>query len=117
MATITDLSRECRTVRVTGELDLLTAPGLAIELAKARRGTQPPYVVVDLSDLTFMDCSALGPLCEARTACLERGGWLRVVYTRRGIGLLLRAVGLTADFPRYATVEAARLGWYSAVPR
>ncbi|MFC0843050.1 MULTISPECIES: STAS domain-containing protein [Streptomyces] len=117
MATIADPSPECRTVRMTGELDLLTAPGLASGLARARRGTQPPYVIVDLSDVSFMDCSALGALCEARTDCLERGGWLRLVYTRRVIGHLLRAVGLTAAFPRYATVEAARQGWYSAVPR
>ncbi|MGP9019927.1 STAS domain-containing protein [Streptomyces sp. BR1] len=117
MGTTPEPAQDCRVIRVTGELDLLTAPRLAGSLARARRGAQVPYVVADLSDVTFMDCSALGALCAARTACRDRGGWLRLVYTRRGIGLLLRAVDLTGDFPRYATVDEARRGRPSVMSR
>ncbi|MEV8524801.1 anti-sigma factor antagonist [Streptomyces sp. NPDC052000] len=117
MGTAADLSQECRVIRASGELDILTTPLLSGDLARAQRGAQIPYVVVDLTQVTFMDCSALGPLCVARATCLDRSGWLRLVYVGRTIGLLLRIVDLTGVFPRYATVDAARQGVVSASPR
>ncbi|MGW8332471.1 STAS domain-containing protein [Streptomyces sp. NPDC055897] len=117
MGSTVDLSPGCRVIRPTGELDILTAPSLCGDLARAQRNSQIPHVIVDLLDVSFMDCSALGALCAARAGCLDRAGWLRLVYARRGIHLLLHSVDLTGVFPRYATVEAARQGLTSARPR
>jgi anti-sigma B factor antagonist len=116
MGATADPSQGFRVIRATGELDILTTPLLSGNLAEAQRGTQIPCLVVDLTDVTFMDCSALGPLYAARARCLDRAGWLRLVYVGRGIGLLLRIVDLTGTFPRYATVDAARQGAVSARP-
>ncbi|MEV5568134.1 anti-sigma factor antagonist [Streptomyces sp. NPDC052196] len=117
MGTTADLSQGCRVVRATGELDILTTPLLSGNLVAAQWGSHIPCLVVDLTDVTFMDCSALGPLCAARARCLDRAGWLRLVYAGRGIGLLLRVTDLADAFPRYATVDAARRGAISAGPR
>ncbi|MEU6054907.1 anti-sigma factor antagonist [Streptomyces xanthochromogenes] len=117
MGTTADLSQGYRVIRATGELDILTTPLLSGKLADALRGTHIPRLVVDLTDVAFMDCSALGPLCTARARCLDRAGWLRLVHSGRAIGLLLHIVGLTGAFPRYATVDAARQGVVSAGPR
>jgi anti-anti-sigma factor len=50
---------------VRGELDLVTAPVLEDELAAVERLSDP--IVVDLRDLSFMDCSGL-------RALVARGG-------------------------------------------
>lgn len=101
---------ECRTVRADGELDLTTAPDFTRDLEDVRHGTGRLFLVVDLSRVTFMDGSVLDPLCAAWDDCQERRGWARVVYTRPGIGLVLRAASVQERFPRYATAHDARRG-------
>ncbi|MFI6335979.1 STAS domain-containing protein [Streptomyces sp. NPDC050535] len=101
---------ECRTVRAAGELDLTTAPEFTRALEDARHGTGRLFLVIDLSRVTFMDGSALTPLCAAWDDCHERRGWARVVYTRPGVGLLFRAGGVQERFPRYANAQDAWRG-------
>ena len=68
-----------RVVGVAGALDLRMAPLLAERLR--RRGADGPEgVVVDLSQVTFMDCSGLRPLVEAH-ARLGGRMWLRAPST------------------------------------
>jgi anti-anti-sigma factor len=107
---------ECRVVHADGELDLTTAPRFARDLEDARHGTGRLFLVVDLRDVTFMDGSALAPLCTAWEACHERFGWTRVVHSRPGINLLFRAGAVQERFPRYATARDARRG-VTADPR
>ena len=97
---------ELRVVTAGGELDLTTAPAFARDLVDARHGGGRLLLVVDLSDVTFMDGSVLEPLCAAWEDCHERLGRLRVVH-RPGAGLVFRAAGLRDRFPRYASVEDA----------
>lgn len=58
-------------LHVAGELDLATAPGLRRRLQRAGAATTGD-VVVDLSGVTFMDCSGLAPLLEARARLGDR---------------------------------------------
>jgi anti-sigma B factor antagonist len=105
-----DVSDICRVVRPSGELDLMTVPSFARDLEGARRGSARLFLIVDLRDVTFLDGSVLAPLCAAWQDCRARGGWIRVVHTRSGPGLVFRAVGLLERFPRYATVGDAWQG-------
>src|SRR4051812_27350270 len=50
-------------VRVAGDVDLATAPALRSLLARTGREAD---VLVDLSGVTFMDCSGLSALLQAR---------------------------------------------------
>lgn len=102
-----DLFDECRVVRPSGELDLMTAPALAHDLVSARHGSGRPFLIVDLRGVSFLDGSVLTPLCAAWDDCRDRGGWIRVVHTRPGPGIVFRAVGLLGRFPRYASVGDA----------
>ena len=92
-------------VRLAGELDLYNAPAVrdALTLACADR---PLAVVVDLSEVEFMDSTALGVLIEARTKLQNRQGFHLAapgLETRRA----LEISGLDRHFTVHETVEQA----------
>jgi anti-sigma B factor antagonist len=65
-------------IAVTGELDIATAPALNQVLDRAIEGRPAPHVIIDLRDVTFIDCAALGVLIRARNRLGDRL-WLRSV--------------------------------------
>jgi anti-anti-sigma factor len=73
-----------------GELDASTCRGLAERL------TAPPgfLVVVDLSDLTFMDSSGLGAIHAARRMAIKDGGSLVVSRPSPIVSRVLEITGL-----------------------
>lgn len=96
-------------VRVTGEVDVHSAPqlrdGISTELASGASA-----VVVDLSSVDFMDSTGLGALVAARTAAGERGLALPVVCTSERILKLFAITGLTGVFDIQPSVDAAVAG-------
>ena len=78
-------------VMLHGELDVASADGLADSLVELAGST----VVVDLSDLTFMDSSGIGALVRARNR-IKAGGLGELVLTRPGaiVRSALEIVGL-----------------------
>jgi anti-sigma B factor antagonist len=74
-------------ILVAGELDHETAPKFrsVFELATPPNGDG---VVIDLSDLAFVDSSGLGALLELRSATESAGVRLAVVSTRRAVNRL-----------------------------
>jgi anti-sigma B factor antagonist len=75
-------------VRLTGELDLAGAPGLRdclIALAAAD-------IVIDMTDLTFMDCSGISVLIEAHKRAIQHG---RTVVLRKPQGMVARVLDLS----------------------
>ena len=78
-------------VALYGELDLVSAGGLADALVKVAGST----VVVDLSGLTFMDCSGIDALVAAKTRILANGlGQLVVTRPSAIVRRALEIVGL-----------------------
>lgn len=75
-------------VTLHGELDVASADGLANSLVELAGST----VVVDLSDLTFMDSSGIGALVRARNR-IRAGGLGELVLTRPG-EIVRRALGI-----------------------
>ncbi|MGC0401834.1 anti-sigma B factor antagonist [Streptomyces sp. SAI-126] len=110
MSPYPDLFEECRVVRAGGELDVTTASAFADDLEAARCDGGPPFLIVDLRDVTFMDGSVLDPLCAAWHDSRRRGGWVRVVHVRPGTTMLFRSCGLLTRFPRYASPREAWQG-------
>ena len=100
----------CRVARLEGELDIATAASLHEVLSDPVGELRVASLIVDLSAVTFLDCSSLPALEAAWRRCEERGGWTRLVYRDARIGLLLRVTNLDERFPRYATVLDARNG-------
>ena len=92
-------------VRLGGELDLYNADKVRTALAEACADS-PERVVVDLSEVEFMDSTALGALIEARTKLHNHRGFLLAapaLETRRA----LQISGLDRHFSVHDTVPEA----------
>ncbi|MFF2815310.1 STAS domain-containing protein [Kitasatospora cineracea] len=85
-------SNEPFTVRVKGEIDLDTAPPLRCALATALDSHRE--VVLDLSEVTFMDCAGLGALVRARNQADRRGARLVLHGAEPHVVRLLKLTGL-----------------------
>lgn len=68
------------------------------------------HIVVDLTNVTFIDSSVIRSLVVANRTVAERSGWVRVVYTHHLIGRVIEICGLRDLFPQYASVESAVRG-------
>lgn len=62
-------------VTLTGELDLAVAPDLVVELEYAVDHVSP-HLVLDLTDVDFIDSSGLSMLIRVRQITEDRGGSL-----------------------------------------
>jgi anti-sigma B factor antagonist len=102
-------SGEVPVVRVAGEIDVATAPSLREHLA-AHESAGVPVVVVDLTDVTFVDSTALGVLVGAYRRLGDAGSALRLVVTEARILKVLEITDLMSVFPIYATVDEAVRG-------
>ena len=95
--------------RLQGALDIATSPSLRavlIEEVNEHKHT----VVVDLSQLEFIDSTGLGALIGAQRRSLEQGGQVCLVVSEGPIMRLLQITGLIAIFGVYPTIEAALNG-------
>jgi anti-sigma B factor antagonist len=102
-----DLAGPVRIVRVSGEVDLATAPILEEALKDFAAGGDP--VVVDLSAVGFLDSSGLSVLVQARQRLEEADGTngLRLVVTRPVIRRVFEVTGLADVFTLVATLDEA----------
>ena len=88
--TLRDGGVDAAWVRVTGELDLATAPILAQALSRAEERAQ--RVVLDLRELTFMDSSGVHVILEASLRANAAG---RATVLVRGPAGVDRVLALT----------------------
>ena len=69
------------TVHAAGEVDIATSPLLERALDRAL-GSEAPTVVVDLREVSFVDCTGIGLLTHARWRAGCRGVGLRILPGR-----------------------------------
>ena len=96
---------DAHVIRLGGELDLYNADAVREALFTACDGG-PERVVVDLSEVEFMDSTALGVLIEARTKLPNRKAFLLAsagLETRRA----LHISGLDRHFSVHDSVDDA----------
>ena len=92
-----------------GELDVYTAPRLReqlLDLAHSGHAT----VVVDLTEVSFVDSTGLGVLVSGLKRFREAGGDLRLVVTAPQILKVLEITGLSSVFSVHETALAATAG-------
>jgi anti-sigma B factor antagonist len=96
------LSPAASVIALAGEVDLYTAPEFKQRLleAIAQGATR---VVVDLSDTTFIDSTALGVLVGAVKRLREHDGRLALVCNDRNIAKIFEITGLDRVFAIYGT--------------
>ncbi|GAA2443252.1 STAS domain-containing protein [Streptomyces glaucus] len=89
-----------------GEMDLHTVAGFhpqAVALIDDH-----PYVILDLSGVTFCDSSGLNTLLRLRRHADENGGRLTLAAPAGRIMRMLRLTGADTVFPLYASVTEAK---------
>ena len=103
--TVNNESGSVPVVAVSGEVDVYSAPALRDGLADLlQSGTS---VVVDLTDVGFLDSTGLGALVAARTAASEHGASLPLVCTHQRILKLFTITGLDGVFRIHSSVSEA----------
>lgn len=91
---------------VHGEADLYSAPGLQDSLSTLL-DTAAKAVVVDLTEVAFLDSTGLGVLVSARTRAVENGQTLPIVCEDGRILKLFRITGLETVFDIHPSLDAA----------
>ncbi len=91
---------------LSGTLDIATSPSLRAALMEAA-DRDKHEIIVDLSQLEFLDSTGLGALIGAHKRAAEHDGAVRLVTHEGQILRLLRITGLLDVFSVYPTVEAA----------
>jgi anti-sigma B factor antagonist len=93
---VDDHGADVRVLHVIGELDTLTSPLLARQLAEQQSAVAK--LVVDLSDVSFLGSAGLAALVEAKDAADNSQGRLLVVPGSRIAKRALEATGLLRLF-------------------
>lgn len=95
-----------RVVRLEGECDMATAPQLQETLQQFR----PPavdQVILDLSDLTFLDSSGIGVIVAALKRLREADGELKIAGASGPVLRVLEITGLDGIIPLHPDVPSA----------
>jgi anti-sigma B factor antagonist len=101
---------ELPVLEVSGELDLAMAPWLRDQVDALFVGGAAS-IILDLSDVTFLDSTALGVLVGALHTSKKRGGQVHLVVTEPQILRVLTITGLRDEFSLHdgrADVRGAR---------
>jgi anti-sigma B factor antagonist len=93
-------------VAVSGEIDLFTAPELKTAIADAVDGGST-RIVVDLTETTFLDSTALGVLIGAVKRLRSTDGALSIVNTDATIAKTFEITGLDQIFTICPTRDEA----------
>lgn len=93
---------------VAGEIDVHTAP--QVDEALAAAAGPGALIVVDLSQVEFIDSTGLSVLVRALARARDEDGALAVVATTERVTKVLRLTGLDAVLAVYETVDAAVQG-------
>jgi anti-anti-sigma factor len=115
---VTQLGRVA-VVRYQGELDLAAAPTMSSVLSEFAEASAPVHhggpaaVVVDLTEVTFLDCTALGVLVRLARRCALQNRVFAFCGAGGVVGRLFTVLELDRQFLVTATVEEAI---HSAVP-
>ena len=88
-----ETSGDTTRVRLDGELDIHTAPGVADAIGQALDGGAST-VVVDAAALRFCDSSGIQVLVQARERMVGSGGVLRVEGVHGSVEKVLAVTGL-----------------------
>ena len=89
-----------------GEIDLNVSPALAIQFTEMVQA-KPPKVVVDLTNVTYIDSSGLAVLIVGMQQVKEYGGKFALVGVQNDVRSILETARLDQLFATYPHIDAA----------
>lgn len=92
LVTRTDLVDDSVVVSVEGDVDLASCADLRLALADALRLS--PHLVVDVSDMTFIDSTGLSVLVQAHRRAAEKAGTMTIRHPSATLKRLLSITNL-----------------------
>ena len=101
-----EIDAQSHVIELGGEVDLYTAPEFKERMVELIEGGKK-YIVVDLSNATFIDSTTLGVLVGGVKRLRPAGGALALVCTDQNITKIFEITGLDRVFPIHDTREAA----------
>jgi anti-sigma B factor antagonist len=93
--------------KLRGSFDLATSPTVRVALAEELEKGKPD-LLLDLTELEFLDSTGLGALIGAHRRAVERGGSVRMIVRDGPILRLLNITGLIRVFAVFHSLEDAR---------
>jgi anti-sigma B factor antagonist len=95
----------CAVLALQGELDITGRAEFSSRLAAA--ASCGPWVIVDLTNLAFIDCSSLGVLAGARQRAQRAGGDVVLAGPRGAVARVLLLTDRAGVFPVFPSVGVA----------
>ena len=90
-------------VSVTGPLTVATSPAFQ----EAARAVASPSLIVDLSEVPWLDSMAIGALVRVYASCSKAGRRLALVGLNHRVANVLRLTGVDALFDTYSSITEA----------
>jgi anti-sigma B factor antagonist len=106
-AVTTEQVGQAAVVSVSGDVDLGTAPRFQDELARAVGENLGAGLVIDLTDITFIDSTGLNALVNAFERQRLAGSSLALVSDDSRVAMMLEVTRLDRVLRRYATRDQA----------
>lgn len=105
---IADYALDARThvIEIEGQIDLHSAPSLQ-ERTRSVLADGKTRVIVDLSEVSYIDSTGLGVLVTALRRLQRAGGGLSLIVTDYDIERLLQTTGLDGMFTLHRTHDEA----------
>jgi anti-sigma B factor antagonist len=91
---------------VVGEVDVYSAPELRERLSEQLNASEPS-LIVNLTDVTFLDSTGIGTLVAGLNRAVKFGGTLTLVCDHDRILKLFRITGLDSVFAIRASIDEA----------
>lgn len=104
--TVSSLDTGVAVVHFSGRLNMVTAPRLR-EVVAASVAEGNMRIVVDLSEVAFIDSSGLGALISGLKAARQVGGDLRIAAPNDQVRLVLQLTNMERVLSAYPTAELA----------
>jgi anti-anti-sigma factor len=97
-------------LRPTGRLNMVAAPALKNQVEENVAAGQD-RIVIDLTEVVFIDSSGLGALISGLKATRQAGGDLRIAQVPQQVMTVLRLTNLDRVLRAYPTAADASRDW------
>lgn len=95
-------------IRFAGELDALSSKQYREKIGETLERLTPPQVIMDFSEITFIDSSGIGLILGRFNQLKEWGGKLIISGLNAYSATLFRVSGLSRLIPFSETIDSAR---------